>query len=585
MAGGVVIWISQHYETIVKERLPGWVASTTDSTYTISVDEISINIFTRTITISQVSLKPDMDRIAQLRERHQAGNSIYDISIEEIKARGIIWEELIGNTEFTCGTLTIYRPDIVITTLPADTLFHKEKKEPKIERFAVNTIRTVDANIEYRNAKTADTVAIFLKKGDIELSNWEFKPGAEPDSLRFLLADEGTISFDTFYYKKKGGLYTFNTGKIEFSSALQNLKIHNLKLNPTVDKQQYYRAVGHQKEIFKGTFPLIELAGLDWRKAMTDSVLVAEAINISNANLSIYMDRRQPPNTQSKLGKFPHQLLQKMKLPVYVPKMNIKSGHFQYTEVSSETNRPGTLDFSNINGVITNVTNVPAQLEQNNHCLLKLRGKFMKKSDMVANFNLVLNDPNGAFSVTGYLKDLDEWQVRNEALALAMAEIKSLHLDRMDMNIQGNEVAAKGQFTIRYNDLKLQLQKVKEDGEMKKQGFLSFVANNILIYKDNPMQGEPVRTQAAQVERDIHKSFFNLIWATIFDAAKKTAARNDDVVNMLGKKKDKKAVKKDDDDKKGLFERIMDGPNKEKKEKRQQRRKERAEKRKNAGEN
>src|SRR5690606_8990294 len=115
---------------------------------------------------------------------------------------------------------------------------------------------------------------------------------------------------------------------------------------------------------------------------------------------------------------------------------------------------------------------------------------------------------------------------------------------------------------------KLKLQKVKEDGEMKKRGFLSFVANNILIYSDNPMSGEKPRSEDVKVERDIHKSFFNLVWSAIFDAAKNTAARNDDVVNMLGKNKNKETAtqKEDGDEKKGLFKRIMNG--KDKKEKR-----------------
>jgi hypothetical protein len=56
--------------------------------------------------------------------------------------------------------------------------------------------------------------------------------------------------------------------------------------------------------------------------------------------------------------------------------------------------------------------------------------------------------------------------------------------------------------------------------EIKKKGLTSFIAN-VIVKNDNPKNGD-LRTVDPKYDRDIHKSFFNLVWKTIFTGMKKT---------------------------------------------------------------
>jgi hypothetical protein len=67
-----------------------------------------------------------------------------------------------------------------------------------------------------------------------------------------------------------------------------------------------------------------------------------------------------------------------------------------------------------------------------------------------------------------------------------------------------------------YSDLKVNLLEENAEGKKEKKGFLSFLANTILIKNDNPSKGDPVRVANITFERVPQASFFNLMWKSVF---------------------------------------------------------------------
>jgi hypothetical protein len=104
-----------------------------------------------------------------------------------------------------------------------------------------------------------------------------------------------------------------------------------------------------------------------------------------------------------------------------------------------------------------------------------------------------------------------------------MVEIKSCQIQDLTFNMTGNERRASGQVKFLYSNLKVNILK-KQDGshEFKKKGLLSFLANALVIKDANPDGGE-TRLAHPRYERDITKSFFNLVWKTLFTGIKETA--------------------------------------------------------------
>ena len=214
---------------------------------------------------------------------------------------------------------------------------------------------------------------------------------------------------------------------------------------------------------------------------MQSKQILAENITLGRPDIEIYHSRIPPDDTRSKVGNSPHMLLQKFKVPVDVRTLTINGGKIKYTEVSDKTNEAGVLLFSNIEGNGENITNIPSQLEKNNQATLKLNGNFMETGKMSTTFIFNLTADDGTFTIDGSLKDISEKQIAKSARALGLIDLKSLYINSLDMHIEGNEYAAKGDFTLLYRGLKISLLESVDSSKLEKKGFLSF-DGQLLLY-------------------------------------------------------------------------------------------------------
>ena len=74
---------------------------------------------------------------------------------------------------------------------------------------------------------------------------------------------------------------------------------------------------------------------------------------------------------------------------------------------------------------------------------------------------------------------------------------------------------------MKYSDLKVDvLKRGKKSNDVKKKGLKSLVAN-IIVKNNNPGNGA-LREVNPHYDRNVQKSFFNLVWKTIFTGMKKT---------------------------------------------------------------
>lgn len=543
LALGASIWLSQHYKAVIKTKLPGWVAKSTDSLYNIKLEDIDINIITRKVTINKVQLWPDTVQLQRLQQRDEAPGMLYVVNVPKIVLSGIAWENLITDKSFDCKHLSVAYPEITVKSLDirkdsatqtkTDTA---QRANKMVETVSVERLEIVSANVIYQKE---DTPLCRLKGANLLLEKWAYN-SAEPDTNKLFFAEKTTINVDSFILKKSGGLYNIQTGNLAFASNNNKFILNNLHIGAAMSREDFYKKVGSQKEIYTLDFPSIVFSGLDIKKLIDDKMLVASDIEISDPSLDIFFSRMYAPNNKSKVGNYPHQMLRKMPFDINIASVKLKNGNFKYTEVNSKTQRAGSLLFNNISGNLKNVTNMDTIIALNSHCIIALQGNFMRSSPMKATFDLYLADEKGYFTVDGYLKNLEGSQISETAKALASAEIKSMHLDNLDLHVAGNENHAQGKFTLLYRDLNVVLNKVEDDKGMHQQKFLSFIANNLILYPSNPMPGKEVRTVTTELERDPYKSFFSLIWKNIYMGAQKTALRNEKLAELGKKDKDGK---------------------------------------------
>ena len=100
---------------------------------------------------------------------------------------------------------------------------------------------------------------------------------------------------------------------------------------------------------------------------------------------------------------------------------------------------------------------------------------------------------------------------------MGLVEIESGRMQRTAFDIKANLQGSSGTVHFIYKDLKVKLLKEDDQGAApKKKGFLSFLANTLLIKDANPTKDDPARVANINFERTPSASFFNLLWKSIF---------------------------------------------------------------------
>src|SRR5258708_3196247 len=80
-----------------------------------------------------------------------------------------------------------------------------------------------------------------------------------------------------------------------------------------------------EEELFDLDFRNIEMTGVNTKILITDKRMQATTVTLQPI-IKVFDDRTVTPNPASKVGKYPQQLLQKVKFPVNINKLIVKNG-------------------------------------------------------------------------------------------------------------------------------------------------------------------------------------------------------------------------------------------------------------------
>lgn len=319
-------------------------------------------------------------------------------------------------------------------------------------------------------------------------------------------------------------IYKLEVGPFSINTAAGTIQVDFFNVKPQLSEEQFNKGLKEQTDLYNVSVKGIQLTGVDTRKLITDKILLAEAGTIS-PTIKVSCDRTLPPFTGSKVGNYPHQLIQKLKFPIHIKKLDAKNAYISYTERSAQSGMKGTVFFSAANGSIENITNIKERIAQNNLLILNARAKLMGKANLQTHWELPLNTSNGAFKISGSGGSFDARVLNPLIEPLALASIDKGRINKLDFAMTGDDLKSNGSATLLYEDLKIEALK-KDSNDLKKKKLISFIAN-VVIKDSNPKNGD-TRKADTDVERDKTRSFFNLVWKGIFKSAKRIALGKDD---------------------------------------------------------
>lgn len=533
---GASWYAARKIKPIVQQELGAIVNSATNGLYHISFEKVSVNPLTGNAWLSRVSLVPDTGVYQKMIATKKAPNNLYYIELGRLSIKHFHPFKIYFKKVLEIDQLLFDSPQIKMVN--KSFAFNDDKPaQPEISpydyiktMFTALHVKAIDfknASFKYVDNNGSQPDMDTISNINITLKDWLIDSASATDKTRFYLLKDAYVYLNDYTYATPDSMYYIKASQFEFSASAKKLNVKEFVLQPRYTEQEFAKVSGYARDRYSLQLNNIDFSGINLLAYIKKREVQASEVNIANGVLSVYNDNSYPKLLKDKKGRFPHQLLQKIKIPITLKKILINQLDISYAEFDARSKQRGRITFKNTSGSIENVTNQPKDKKINSITEANLESYLMGQGKINVGFKLNLNAPKADFSYKGQLLNLDGRQLNYMTKPLAMLQIKSCLVRRFAFDIEANEEVAKGKVEFIYNDLSVGLMKMHKGGErLKRLGILSLIANAMVIYSDNPSAEGKFTVAPIYYERKPTGSFFSFIWKTLFQGVKYSVGLN-----------------------------------------------------------
>ncbi|MBS1730014.1 MAG: hypothetical protein JSS67_04470 [Bacteroidetes bacterium] len=462
------------------------------------------------------------DQISLNRFENDTSAPIRMLDADKLILNGVQSNQIVMNKNLAVDSIQCN--NIIFYQLPLENLKTSGKKV-STDADSMGFVNVYGVSVQYLNFPKVSFVPFAQNNfatGTISIKVWDVIASRIYDLQQYPMdfTREAEVDLDRFSIKSKNGLYTFNAKNARINSLSRQLDIQSLSIDAFEGEKQFANHFHYQTDRYDVNFKGISLRNININDLL-DKTISATDLNINNTVVKIYHDLHKPLRQKSKVGNYPSQLLQKINIPINIPSVLLKNALIEYRENEVVSDSIGVVSFQNSTLHVTNVTNIPSYIQKNNLLNIAFQSKILNAIPVKGNFGFSLNSKHGNFVVNGQVSAFDAIELNKVSIPMALIQINSGKINSLEFNFKGNDTIAHGKFVMKYDNLKVAvLKKDKESKDLKKRGLATF-ATNLIIANSNPAQSG-LRTQEPEYKREIYKSFFNLVWKTIFTGMKET---------------------------------------------------------------
>jgi hypothetical protein len=519
------MFISARWKPILTEKIKAGVYNSSHHLYRVEFKSINLNVITGSLALRDVILTPDTAVFDSLKKKQLAPAHTFELKLKKLQISRVGILTAYFKKRIDVSEIILQKPSINMifnkvtrnpdAVKPEKTLYEQISKNFKSVH--IKSIKIVDADFDYINKTAAKKTKNSIKHLDITVNDFLLDSLSGNDTTRFYYTKDASFQIAGYKSFTKDKMYSMKVDTIKGSTASKKITVKGFKLTPLYDELTFARKYNIQKDRYNFSFDKIEFNGVDFIGLNTDQKLHAKSARIGPANVEVFMSRESPPPGIDKGRNYPHMALKRLNIPTLIDTVKLRNINVKYAEFNPASKKIGSVDFKALTGNILNVTNDSLQLRKKSHALADLNSLLMGTGKLNVKIDFNLTDNNGAFTYSGNLGKFDLKNLNPLSKALGLIEIESGDIQHIDFSAKGNLRSASGKMNMLYTNLKVKLLSDNIDGEgTKEKGFLSFLANAILVKNENPQKGEAPRTASIANTRINSASFFNLMWKTIF---------------------------------------------------------------------
>ncbi|MDB5030405.1 hypothetical protein [Mucilaginibacter sp.] len=533
------------WKPLLQAQLKELVLRSSDSLYHIEYSDFDLNITSGNATLSDFKLVPDTLVYQKLVAAKKAPDNLFILSVKKLSIKNVGARKAYQEKILNINNISIDNPSLTIINKRYDFNDTVKVGKPKtpyqlikkiFKQLRIDSVSLKDISVNYINQSNPVTKQTALKHLDINISNVMIDSLSALDSTRFYYTKSVEVILHNYKIATPDSLYNAELKQIYFSTAKREIILDQVTFLPRYNRNEFYRRMGTSGDIFTLKFKKITIVDIDLQRFLRDQKLYAGIMNVSNANVQIYSNNAYKGKKSIKTGHDPHQSLQRVALDMKLSRLNIAHTDIIYSETDATTGQTGVITFNNTSGAIVNVTNDARAKKKNPFMVARIKTHFMKTAPLQVNFKFNLNAKNGAFNYSGTLGKFDGRILNKLVKPLALVQVQSADVERLDFNVDANNYNGKGHLEFYYKNLKVQLlKKVNGRAELQTQGFISKVANTLIIEKDNPDKKGVFRPGPINLKREPTASFFSFLYKGLLDGLKPSVGFDKKTENKVNK--------------------------------------------------
>ncbi|MHA4845348.1 hypothetical protein ACX0G7_14345 [Flavitalea antarctica] len=538
----IAIGVYKFYKSrFLDSTLPYTVSKESRGLYKISYDTIKVDEIGGSLSVSNLNVNVDTASFSADSLPPGSPSVIINLHADSLTVTGVQTPRALLQNEITGTKVLIQNASIELFRIAkkekdeddgnsrkgdlVENIYYDVLRELKLVKMDTILLRNID--ISYKDFKTKKLI---LRSTNVSLLllNLQIDTNSLNDRSRIFFSKKVEVVADSIHLRDDKGHYDFKFAGLQVNTASKLLTLKSAVIKPLAGEVAFMKQFKYQRDRFDFALSDIRLNGID-PVGLAYGELHADSLTVSSSRFNIYRDARMPRDKVNRVGQYPHQMIMKIPFPVNIEKGFFNNSFVEYKEVNAKTGKAGRVQFNRVQANMTNITNQRSAIKKNDNLTIDYSAWFLNMAKADVRMTLKIGDKQGRFTVKGNLKGFDAKRLNVLIEPLGMARVEKGTIKSINFNMSGDNYRAGGELIMLYDDLKVSTLKLEDDNKTyKKKGLVSLFANAIL--KNQNPTGNNTRTAEMSNDRNTNRSFFNLIWKSIFTGIKETTG-----MDIMGK--------------------------------------------------
>jgi hypothetical protein len=513
----IAFYFSYDYwlEKELKYQLAEIINKDPNSLYEYHFEDLDIDLLNGSVDVTGISVEPRERAYDSLLADSSAVRFLLQLHLSEIELLEFEIREFINTGNITVRELRLDQPSFSYYFNPAKP--KKQQKMPLSEIFSdqfksanIKRLHILEGRLEIDNYLTEDP-ALVINYLDIELldsyMDRQTLQNFSPVDYKEIKLVAGSISADI------SENFSIVSDSLYFDALDESFIIRDFEIQPKYNQQTWANMHQIQKQWFALKLGSVSLRKINLEHFVNSGEIKVGKIRVSEPNVALYKDKSKP-EPPFKKKPLPASAINSIPIKINIDSLHIINGYVAIQETSKLTGLVSQISFYDLNGILTNFSNLPASERSSDIMELNASTLMYQKAPVNLSMKINLDSPTDQFFVTGQVGSVDMTAFNPVLEPMMAAKVLDGKLHELSFEFTAMDTLSTGTLDMAYSNAKIELLNPDNVEQENKKGFLSFAANTIIKTNNDPTKSGYTQGMIL-TKRALNKDVWPYLWHSV----------------------------------------------------------------------